>query len=254
MVLDADRADGIGRLQEAWRVLDRRGIAAYLELSRRGGHLWTFFDPGVPARLARRFILGVLPDLEGIEVFPKQDELNGDHPVGSLVRGPLGIHRLTGKRYPVVDPISLKPLSRSVRGVLELLEEAKRLGTDQVASELENLDDRAETAWTPPRDLSAPSRRRGRPSALEQLRERIGDPYAFISRFVALDASGKGHCPFHPPDHHPSFAVNRRGGYWTDFHEVNPRTGRYVGGDAIEFYKRLKGLTYKQVLEELAYH
>ena len=54
------------------------------------------------------------------------------------------------------------------------------------------------------------------------------------------------------PDRHPSFAVNRAGGYWVDFHEVNPATGRYVGGDVIEFYKRLKGLSYQETLKELA--
>lgn len=37
-----------------------------------------------------------------------------------------------------------------------------------------------------------------------------------------------------------------------DFHEVNPRTGRYVGGDAIEFYKLLKGVSYREAVRELA--
>lgn len=37
VVLDADRADGLEQLQESWRVLEVRGISAYLELSRRGG-------------------------------------------------------------------------------------------------------------------------------------------------------------------------------------------------------------------------
>lgn len=90
--------------------------------------------------------------------------------------------------------------------------------------------------------MSIPNRGRSRRSPLDQLRERIGDPYAFISRYVKLDQAGRGHCPFHLPDHHPSFAVNRRDGYWVDFHLVNPKTGRYVGGDAIEFYRKLKGL------------
>jgi hypothetical protein len=29
---------------------------------------------------------------------------------------------------------------------------------------------------------------------------------------------------------------------------VDPKTGRYLGGDAIEFYRRLKGLSYKRVI------
>src|SRR5438067_501376 len=40
VALDADRADGLERLQAAWRHLDTRGIPGHLELSRRGGHLW----------------------------------------------------------------------------------------------------------------------------------------------------------------------------------------------------------------------
>ncbi len=86
---------------------------------------------------------------------------------------------------------------------------------------------------------------------MQRLKAKLGDPYTFISRYVELDREGRGHCPFHPPDRHPSFAVNRADGYWVDFHEVDPRTGRYVGGDAIAFYRRLWGLSYKDVLEEL---
>ena len=96
------------------------------------------------------------------------------------------------------------------------------------------------------------SDRAGRLSPLDRLKLQLGDPYRFISRFVELDSSGRGHCPFHPPDRNPSFAVHRQAGYWVDFHEVNPKTGRYAGGDAIEFYRRLHGLTYKQVIQELS--
>src|SRR6185312_12043520 len=35
---------------------------------------------------------------DGIEVFPKQDRLNPGE-FGNAIRGPLGIHRATGKRY-----------------------------------------------------------------------------------------------------------------------------------------------------------
>jgi DNA primase len=88
-------------------------------------------------------------------------------------------------------------------------------------------------------------------SPIQRLKEQIGDPYAFISQFVELDERGHGHCPIHPPDVHPSFAVDRQSGHWTCFHEVDPRTGRYLGGDAIEFFRRLRGLSYKDTLREL---
>jgi DNA primase len=90
-----------------------------------------------------------------------------------------------------------------------------------------------------------------RRSPIEQIKEAIGDPFDFISRFVELDEQGRGHCPFHPPDVHPSFAVNRRLGHWVCFHELNPRTGRYTGGDVIEFYRRLQGLSHKDAVREL---
>jgi DNA primase len=62
----------------------------------------------------------------------------------------------------------------------------------------------------------------------------------------------RGPCPFHPPDERPSFVVNREKGYWVCFHEVNQETGRYLGGDAIEFYRRLKGLGFKEAVRELS--
>jgi hypothetical protein len=241
--LDADSADGLERLRDAWKALEAQKISAYLEKSRRGGHLWIFFED-VSAQPARRLILGSVPRLEGVEVFPKQDRLDQDTQYGSLVRGPLGIHKLTGQRYPFLDPISLNPVSRSVVGTIEYLSFAQKVPLTQVA----------EAKILLPPETAEPSttlRRSSAYSPLQRLKQELGDPYEFISRFVELDERGRGHCPFHPPDRHPSFAVDRQRGFWVDFHEVNPKTGRYVGGDAIEFYKRLTGLSYKQILDEL---
>ena len=113
----------------------------------------------------------------------------------------------------------------------------------------------AETGPTLPaleRAEPAPSRsRRARCSPLERVMEPIGDPYAFISQYAHLDASWRGHCPFHPPDRHPSLAVNRNAGHWVEFLAVKPRTGRYVGGGATEFYRRLRGLSYIEVNKEM---
>jgi DNA primase len=73
----------------------------------------------------------------------------------------------------------------------------------------------------------------------------------FISQFVELDAKGRGHCPLHLPDSNPSFIFDRQSGHFTCFHEVDPRTGRYLGGDVIEFYRRLRGLSYRETIREL---
>ncbi len=253
VALDADRADGLETLQEAWQRLHHRGISSELELSRRGGHLWILFDP-ISAHVARRLVMNILPDLGGVEIFPKQDRLN-DQQVGNPVRGPLGIHRRTGQRYPFVDPINLHPIAASATGTVDHLATTERLSAAKVAEQLAMLLDEA---TQPSERLDAPllaavvgaSR-----SSIRQIKDQIGDPYAFISRFVALDEAGRGHCPFHPPDHNPSFAVDRRRGFWIDFHEINPRTGRYVGGDVVDFYRRFKNLSYRDAMAELkAFH
>lgn len=250
LALDADRADGIDQLQQAERQLSARGIPSYLELSRRGGHLWMFCEP-ISAQAARRVVLGTVTDLEGIEVFPKQDHLDRSRPLGNLVRGAFGVHRLTGRRYPFVDPVSLQPISHTVGGALEYLSRAERLTAAEIARHLARLLDEAMRApLRPGRVLQLSGGSRPYPGSAQDLKERI-DLYHFISEYVELDASGRGHCPFHPPDTNPSFAVDRQRGFWTCFHEVNPRTGRYLGGDVIAFYMRLKGLPFKAALDEL---
>jgi hypothetical protein len=257
VVLDADREDGLVVLQDAWRRLDSRGISSYLEASRGGrAHLWLFAEP-IAARVARRLILSILPQLEGVEVFPKSDRLAAGSRVGTLVRGPLGIHRRTGQRYPFVEADTLRPVSTSVAGTLDYLAAATRVTANQAAEQLALLlEERIHPALPvkhaePESVPSADTPEAGR-STIARLKERIGDLYGFVSQFIELDAAGRGHCPFHPPDHHPSFVVNRQGGYWIDFHVVDPRTGRYAGGDAIEFYRRLHGLSYKDAVRELA--
>ncbi len=83
----------------------------------------------------------------------------------------------------------------------------------------------------------------------EQIKRQIGDLRSFVGRYVDLDAAGRGSCPLHPPDRRKSFAV--RDNYWVCFHEVNPRTGRYLGGDVVSLWMRLHGLPFKEALAEL---
>jgi hypothetical protein len=69
----------------------------------KGFHFWYFFEPPAAAGEARRFLDRVRGSVAGdlqafdIEVFPKQDALSGKG-LGNLVKLPLGLHRLTGKR------------------------------------------------------------------------------------------------------------------------------------------------------------
>jgi hypothetical protein len=88
-------------------------------------------------------------------------------------------------------------------------------------------------------------------SPMEQVRAATGDPYVFLSRYVDLDASGKGRCPFHQPDKNKSFAVDRETGRWTCFHEYDEKGQHYLNGDSLDFYMRLTGLSYKEAIHRL---
>lgn len=252
VVLDADKDNGLDMLQDASAHLRTREISSHLELSRRGGHLWILFER-ISASVARRLILGLLPDLDGIEVFPKRDRLDGASRVGNLVRGPLGIHRVTGQRYGFVEAMTLRPIARSDAETLEYLDAALRITPAFAAEQLARLLDEAKR----PASLNVQGRLHGNhtPSVegidISELKERIGDLRTFVAQYVQLDEAGRGPCPFHPPDNNPSFAVHPDG-FFVCFHEINPRTGRYVGGDAIEFYRRLKGISAREAVRELA--
>lgn len=247
VALDADEEDGLIALQRVWKKLDQMGLTAYLEDSRRGGHLWVFVEP-VRASVVRTLMALVLERLEvdDIEIYPRQDKLATDG-VGSLVRGPLGVHRLTGERYPFLDPVQLTSVGDNLSEQLEYLMGCEVNTVHQVAEAL------AELASEPrqPADETYGEAAFDR-DKIAELKAKIGDLYTFVSQYVELDAKGRGSCPFHPPDRHPSFAVNREEGYWVCFHETNPETGRYLGGDAIEFYERYHGLSFKEAVRELA--
>ena len=249
VVLDADAANGLQMLVEVWQSLRELGLAAYLENSRRGGHLWLFLEPMqavIPRTLVQHLLVRL--ELEGIEVYPKQDEL-AEVGVGSLVRGPLGVHRLTKQRYSFLDPVLLKPVGKTLSEQMDFLMHVQVNPIHQVAEALARL---VRQPWHPdPEPSSGNGNTAGRDKIVE-LKAAIGDLYTFVSQFAELDAKGRGPCPFHPPDERPSFVVNREKGYWVCFHEVNQETGRYLGGDAIEFYRRLKGLGFKEAVRELS--
>ena len=108
VAVDADYKDALEDLLKLNFYLSRDGVSGALEKSRRGGHLWVFFDTPQPARSCRVYVydlalrLGVpvkgngLP--EGIEIFPKHDELKRGE-FGNAIRGPLGVHRAANRRY-----------------------------------------------------------------------------------------------------------------------------------------------------------
>jgi hypothetical protein len=108
MAIDADYRKALEDLLKLQFELGRNGIQAALEQSRRGGHLWIFFERPVLAKHARVYIRHLARQLsvevkgagsgEGIELFPKQDAVE-EGQFGNAIRGPLGVHRAANRRY-----------------------------------------------------------------------------------------------------------------------------------------------------------
>ena len=109
VAIDADYDNALDDLLKLQWELGSDGVEAALEKSRRGAHLWIFCEKPLLARHCRIYIYNLARRLkvrvkgggglaEGIEVFPRQDELAPEQ-FGNAIRGPLGIHRGAGKRY-----------------------------------------------------------------------------------------------------------------------------------------------------------
>ena len=109
VAIDADYDDALDDLLKVQWELRQDGVEAALEKSRRGAHLWIFAERPLLARHCRVYIYNLARRLkvpvkggaglaDGIEVFPRQDELKPGE-FGNALRGPLGIHRATGRRY-----------------------------------------------------------------------------------------------------------------------------------------------------------
>lgn len=116
VAIDADYSDAIRDLLKLRWELSNDGIESALERSRRGGHLWIFAECRLLASDCLRYvehlasrvsapIRGVrakdgnsTAGCEGIEIFPKQDKVSAGE-FGNAIRGPLGVHRGSGKRY-----------------------------------------------------------------------------------------------------------------------------------------------------------
>jgi len=108
VAIDADYASAMEDLLKLQYFLQQDSVEAALEMSKRGGHLWIFMQKPALARECRIYIYNLALKLgvrikgaglaEGIEVFPKHDELR-EGEFGNAIRGPLGIHRGANRRY-----------------------------------------------------------------------------------------------------------------------------------------------------------
>jgi len=91
-------------LENIRSLASQAGIESIAEFSGgKGYHIWVPMKEPVPASFMRNALSVFSKNLSGkleffdLEIFPKQDKLTGKG-LGNLVKLPLGIHRLTGKR------------------------------------------------------------------------------------------------------------------------------------------------------------
>ncbi|MDQ6661611.1 MAG: CHC2 zinc finger domain-containing protein [Chloroflexota bacterium] len=209
-VFDADSSDGLAVLVGIQLRLAADGIVSYLELSRRGGHLWILFNALTPAAVVRRWLLPYCPN--GVEFYPKQDEIGAGY--GSLIRVPLGVHQRSGRRYPFVhwkDGRAI-PVAASASALLSWFSTLKRSAIPALVN----------APSLPTRDQQTGA---AHPSLAKNVVHSslfIGvdirgwcasqDAVSVIGRYVRLDRGGMGYCPFgwhhsDGKDSHPSFRV-----------------------------------------------
>lgn len=236
MVLDADNEPDRRRLISLAQLLEQLSCPSYLEASRRGAHLWFFFERPLDGGDVRRFGKGLLAhfNLDGIELYPKQSALRGDGP-GSLIRLPFGVHRKSGKRYGFYTPTG-EPLAPT------LSEQILALSAPQAVPE-RLFAHYGEYASAPPaQPVFEPVDGVGeRPS--DRIKAAVSC-HDFISRFVSLSASGRGQCPFHD-DQVASFSVNTQGNYWHCFAGCG-------GGSIIDFWMNWRKVDFVTAVGELS--
>jgi hypothetical protein len=234
IAFDADNDGQFAGLKSLSADLVFEGLPSYLEHSRRGGHLWLFFDQPIEGRRARMFGNSLLDkhSLYAVELFPKQDRL-GSGP-GSLIRLPFGVHRRTGRRYGFLDQ-SGQPLALSIREQVAILSMPKSVSASAIM--FDRLDPPPSSAERMPAHSESRS-----PSASQRIKDSIS-VFDFVSRFVELSSNGRGICPFHD-DHRASFSVNLAENYWHCFAGCG-------GGSVIDFWIKWRGCDFPTAVGEL---
>jgi hypothetical protein len=147
IAVDGDYKDSIKHLCELQWELQRQAVESALEMSRRGAHLWVFAEQPLLARDCRLLMAHLAEKLripvkgagtaDGIEIFPKHDELKEDG-FGNAIRGPLGIHRAIGARYWFYGA------DYNFDNQLAYLKRVKKLSEDQLRSLVDKAGGRSE--------------------------------------------------------------------------------------------------------------
>jgi hypothetical protein len=205
-VFDADTEEGFHALLALQKHLAALGIVSYLELSRRGAHLWIFLAAPALASLVRAWLLPYCP--AGVEFYPKQNESQG---YGSLIRLPFGVHLRSGKRYPFVvwTPQGLMSVASTLQTSLDWLATVERVAVPDPATFIKTRTPRPQAHKD--KSFSSSSVQTTRRMTIREWCA-AQDPYSVIGRYVDLSTQGLGHCPFgwhhaNGTDQHASFKV-----------------------------------------------
>jgi hypothetical protein len=210
-----------------------------------------FLSSLMPPAQLRHWLLPYCP--AEMEFYPKQDQA-GSGP-GSLVRVPLGVHQVSGERYPFVQVVNRRfvPVAQSVSEMLTWLStvEPATVPTALPARSVHQVEPNTRQKKYP----STTKRDVHQQAPTTTIREWClqHDPFEMIGRYVELDHRGMAHCPFvghhaHGEDRHASFLVYRptapdvccwychtweQGGSVFDFLRL------YYGLDARELWKQI---------------
>lgn len=125
--IDFDSDDGLALARQLRAAMADKGVTGYVEVSRRGGHLWVLLDRELPARTVRRALRAFLAaaaieESPKVELRPAHDEIKPDG-YGSPIRMPTMPHPKTGRRYPLLDAAD-RPLSPRLDEMLLAIEES----------------------------------------------------------------------------------------------------------------------------------
>ena len=220
-VIDADDEDELEKLRN---IQEKLPLPSYLELSRRGGHLWFFFAEPVSGKVAKNFGLEIAKRYTvNAEVFPKQAESNGP---GSCIRLPFGIHLKTGKRYPF-------------EGLGDWRDQINKLSNPRRVPVPEIL----KYQYQEPQKTLRRNPLNGELPLWEKVKRQI-TVLELVESYVDLNSKGVGKCPFHD-DKHPSFSVNIKENYWHCFAGCG-------GGSVIDFWMKLNNMEFKDAVSDLA--
>jgi Uncharacterized protein conserved in bacteria len=212
-VIDGDQPGGLALLVQVQQRLAGDGIVSYLEQSRREGHLWVFFQNWAPAATVRWWLQPYCP--AGMEFNPKQDRIGAG--LGSLIRLPLGVHRLTGRRYPFItfEHGVIRPVAPTLHAMLSWLEtvtrvEAPTFDVPVPVSLAQRRRDYETNNQKTSQTKNAAVRSGSQFSTIEEWCAGQ-DQVSVIRRYVEVNAAGIGRCPFREHhkdnDRHSSFKV-----------------------------------------------